>query len=163
MNVTIRDATAADLPAINDIYNHYVHASTCTYQLEPDTLEERQTWFAEHGPKHPIIVAERNREVVGWGSLSPFRTRAAYARTVEDSVYIRHNLLHQGIGIAILRELIEHGKRLGHHTIIAGISAEQAPSVALHEKLGFRTVANLREVGYKHDQWLDVVYMQLML
>jgi L-amino acid N-acyltransferase len=160
---TIRDATGKDLAAINTIYNYYVENSTCTYQTEPDTLEERAEWFAAHGAKHPVIVAEWDGEVVGWGSLSPFRGRCAYRFTVENSIYIRGDMHRRGIGRALLTELMERAAALGHHTIIAAISAEQAPSVALHERAGFVKVAHLREVGFKAEQWLDVVYMQLML
>ena len=160
-DVVIRPATAADLGAINDIYNHYVLHSTCTYQTEPEKIETRRAWFDRHGERHPVIVAERAGEVVGWGSLSPFQARAAYANTVENSVYVRHDLRRAGIGGRLLAELITIAKRLGHHTIIAGIDADQAGSVAVHARHGFVKVAHLKEVGHKFDRWLDVVYMQL--
>src|SRR5947208_1988322 len=94
---TIRPATEGDLSTINDIYNHFVLHSTCTYQTEPERMEDRRGWFANHGPKHPITVAESNGIVVGWGSLSPFHPRAAYAQTVEDSVYVHHSYHRQGV------------------------------------------------------------------
>ena len=103
---TLRPATTVDLASINAIYNHYVLHSTATYQTTPSTAEERTAWFASHGPDHPILVAERRDEIVGWGSLSPFHPRAAYSRTVEDSVYVRHDQQRQGVGRAILAELI---------------------------------------------------------
>ena len=159
----IRRATANDLPVINQIYNHYVLYSTCTYQEEPSTAEERAAWFAAHDPSHPITVAERDAEVVGWGSLSKFHARSAYGHTVENSVYVRHDCHRQGIGSALLGDLIERGKAVGHHTIMALIDREQRGSVAVHEKFGFVEVARLREVGLKFGRWLDVVYMQRML
>ena len=159
----IRLATALDLPSINAIYNHYVLHSTCTYQTEPETPDARAAWFAGRGAAHPVTVAEVDGEVVGWGSLSMFHTRAAYARTVENSVYVRHDRQRRGIGRALLLDLIGRARGLGHHTIIAGISAEQAPSIALHAAAGFVEVGRLREVGHKFDRWLDVVYLQLML
>ena len=161
--VKIRLATPADLAAINDIYNYYVAHSTCTYQTEPETADDRRKWFEEHGPKHPVTVAVRSGEVIGWGSLSPFRLRAAYAWTVEDSVYIRHDSLRQGLGSILLDDLIVRAKQLGHHTIIASIDGEQTGSIALHVTRGFVQAAHLKEVGSKYDRWLDVIYLQLML
>lgn len=160
---TLRLATAADLPAINAIYNHYVHTSACTYQYEPETDDARRAWFAEHGEKHPAIVAVEAGEVLGWGALSPFRTREGYRFTVEVSVYIRHDAHRRGIGRAILDDLIERARKLGYRTLIGGASAEQAASIALQESMGFQNVGCFKEVGYKFDQWLDVVFLQLML
>src|SRR5689334_9592709 len=97
---SIRLATPDDLPAINDIYNHFVFVSTCTYQEEPSTVDERAAWFAAHGPLHPVTVAESAGEVVGLASLSPFHRRSAYRHTVENSVYVRHDLQRRGIGSA---------------------------------------------------------------
>jgi L-amino acid N-acyltransferase YncA len=159
----LRDATTADLPAINDIYNHYVLHSTCTYQTEPGTMEERNAWFAAHGVKHPVIVAEQDGRVIGWASLSKFHQRRAYENTVEDSVYLHHEARGKGLGTALLKELIARAQALGHHTMIGGISADQAASIALHAKLGFTEAARLREVGFKFGHWLDVVWMQRML
>lgn len=159
----IRLATEADLPAINAIYNHYVAHSTCTYQLAPETAEARLAWFHRHGPEHPITVAEIGGEIVGWASLNVFNPREAYARTVENSVYIHHQHHRRGLGHAMLADLIARARALDHHTIIAGISAEQTASMRLHERLGFVEIGRLREVGFKHGQWLDVVSLQLML
>src|SRR5829696_2978660 len=84
----IRLATAADLAAIDAIYNPYVLGSTCTYQTEPTTPAERAAWFAGRGPGHPVTVAELDGDVIGWASISRFRDRAAYDRTVENAVYV---------------------------------------------------------------------------
>lgn len=159
----IRLATTGDLEAINCIYNHYVTESTCTYQESPTTPEERAAWFAEHGSKHPVTVAEREAEIVGWGALSRFHPRSAYARTVENALYVRHDCRRQGIGEALLADLMERGKTAGHHTILALIDTEQRGSIALHEKFGFMEVGRLREAGFKFNRWLDVAYLQRML
>jgi phosphinothricin acetyltransferase len=159
----IRLAITDDLPAINAIYNHYVHTSTCTYQTEPDTLADRQAWFEEHQGKHPAIVMEQDGEVIGWASLSAFRGRCGYRFSVENSVYVHHAHQGQGIGKALVLDLIERAKTLGYHTIVAGISADQTASRALHERLGFQQVAHFREVGFKFERRLDVVFLQLML
>ena len=161
--VNVRLATAVDLPAINSIYNHFVLHSTCTYQEEPSTAEERAAWFAAHGPKHPVTVAERDGEVVGWGSVSKFHPRSAYRNTVEDSVYVRHDCHRQGIGAALLGDLCERAKAAGHRTMLGLIDLQQRGSVALHEKFGFVEVGRLREVGFKFGRWLDVIYTQRML
>jgi phosphinothricin acetyltransferase len=162
--LTIRLAAVGDLGAINDIYNHYVLCSTCTYQTEPETMEGRRTWFAAHGERHPVTVAvDGAGHVLGWGSLSAFHKRAAYSRTVENSVYVHPEAQRRGVGRALLADLIERARAVGHHTIIAGIDAEQAPSVGLHEALGFERVALLREVGFKFERWLHVIYMQRMV
>ena len=163
MTMRIRPATVHDLAAINDIYNHFVLHSTCTYQTEPETMEDRRAWFQSHGPSHPIIVLEDSAAVVGWGSLSPFHRRAAYAQTVENSVYVHPSLHRKGMGRAILARLIELATEAGHHTIIAGIDAEQAPSIALHRSMGFDQVAFLKEVGFKFGRRLHVIYMQRMV
>ncbi|MFN0021023.1 MAG: N-acetyltransferase family protein [Pirellulaceae bacterium] len=161
---TIRPATSADLPAINDIYNYYVLNSTCTYQLEPETIEARQAWFDSHTPeKLPVTVAILDGAVVGWGALSQFRPRAAYCHSVEASVYLRHDVHRRGIGKALLLDLIARAKAAGHHTLLGGASADQTASLALQESLGFQRVAYLNEVGFKFGRWLDVVYSQLML
>jgi L-amino acid N-acyltransferase len=160
---TIRLATEADLPAINAIYNHYVRHSTCTYQITPETEEDRLAWFRRHDSLHPVTVAEAASEVVGWASLNVFHGREAYARTVENSVYVRDDWQRRGVGRALLADLIDRARALGHHTIIAGISAEQLPSVRLHEAVGFELRGRLSEVGYKHGQWLDVLTLQLIL
>jgi L-amino acid N-acyltransferase len=163
-DATIRLAIPADLPAINDIYNYYVFHSTCTYQLEPETEQDRRIWFEQHAPdKHPVTVANLGDAIVGWGALSQFRSRAAYGHTVEASVYLRHDMHRRGIGRALLVDLIARAKAAGHHTLIGGASADQVASLALQESLGFERVGLLREVGFKFGQWLDVVYCQLML
>lgn len=159
----IRPAVESDLLAINDIYNHYVLHSTCTYQEEPELIEDRRRWFNRHGEKHPVIVAVRDGQVIGWGSLSAFHPRSAYRHTVENSIYIHHQYHRQGIGSLLLEELIACSQRLGHRVIIAGIDADQPGSIALHKKYRFEKAGHLKGVGFKFGRWLDVIYMQLSL
>jgi phosphinothricin acetyltransferase len=159
----IRPATGTDLTAINDIYNHYVLHSTCTYQEEPETMEDRQRWFSRHGEKYPVIVAVKDGRVAGWGSLSPYHARSAYRFTVENSVYVHHELHRHGIGSLLLEELIVCARKLGHRAIIAGIDGQQPASVALHGKFHFEKAGHLKDVGFKFGRWLDVIYMQLII
>ena len=159
----IRPAAEADLVAINDIYNHYVRYSTCTYQEEPEPLEGRRQWFTHHDEQHPVIVAEVDGQVVGWGSLSAYHARSAYRRTVENSVYVHHQHHRRGMGSLLLHELIARARRLGHHAILAGIDAEQTASVALHARFQFEQVGHFKQIGFKFGRWLDVIYMELIL
>jgi phosphinothricin acetyltransferase len=160
----LRDATTADLPAIRDIYNYYVAHSTCTYALEPETLAEREQWFAAHSPeRYPVVVVEVDGRVVAWGSLSKFHARAGYAPCVEASVYIAHDHHRRGLGRMILSHLVDRARAAGYHTVIGGASADQTASIALQEGLGFEKVGQLKEVGQKFGRRLDVVYLQKML
>jgi L-amino acid N-acyltransferase len=159
----LRPATEADLVAINDIYNHFVLHATCTYQEEPETIEDRRKWFAHHGGKYPVIVAELDGRVAAWGSLSAYHPRSAYRHTVENSIYVHQQQHRRGLGSLLLEELIMRARKLGHHAIIAGIDSDQAASVALHAKFGFVKVGHMKQVGLKFGRWLDVVYMELML
>jgi L-amino acid N-acyltransferase len=163
IELKIRKAEINDLIAINDIYNYYVASSTCTYQTNLETMEERNAWFNEHDKDYPIIVAENNEIVIGWASISRFKKREAYKPTIESSIYVRHDRLFKGIGAILLREIIKIAKEIGYHSIIAGISDDQEVSILLHEKHGFTKVAHLKEVGYKFNKRLDVVYYQLLL
>jgi L-amino acid N-acyltransferase YncA len=159
----LRPAAESDLGAINDIYNHYVLHSTCTYQELPESMQGRQRWFANHSDQHPIIVATQEDQVLGWGSLSPYHPRSAYRRTVENSVYVHHEHQRHGIGSLLLGELIRLARSHEHHAVIAGIDAEQTPSAALHARFGFVEVGCLKQVGFKFGRWLDVIYLELLL
>jgi L-amino acid N-acyltransferase len=159
----IRLAAPGDFPAIDAIYTHYVLNTTVTYHLEPLSAEERRAWQAEHGPLYPMTVAEEAGEVLGWASLSPFRPRPAYRRTVENSVYVRHDLRGRGIGSRLLEDLLRRAVEAGHHSVIAVIDSAQDASVRIHARHGFAEVGRLKEVGFKFDKWLDIILMQLML
>lgn len=162
-NTAIRPAIPSDLLEINAIFNYYVAHSTCVWTNTPCSEAERQTWYMERSEAMPVIVAERDGRVVGWGALSSFRPAYTEAGTLEDSVYVHHEFLLQGIGSRLLRSLIESARRTGLRSILANISGDQPPSIRLHEKSGFQKVAHLRQVGRKFDQWFDGVYLQLLL
>jgi len=164
MDITVREATEDDVPAILDIYNYEVLHGTATFDIEPKTLEDRLLWFrATQQPPHCVIVADDAGAVAGWGCLHPFHTRAAYRFTTEDSVYIHYDRRGEGIGKLILARLIELAREGGFHTIMAGMSEGNEASVRLHQRFGFELVGVQRQVGYKFERWVDVTWMQKML
>ena len=160
---TIRLATRADAAAINDIQNYYVVNSTATFLTEPVTLEQRIAWLETRPPVHPVTVAQAQDDTVGWGALDIFRSRPAYRHTTEFSVYVRHDQHRRGIGRAIVQDLIDRARLLGHHALVGGCCSESTAVIALLEILGFSRVAHFREVGRKFGRWLDVVFLERLL
>jgi phosphinothricin acetyltransferase len=161
--LTIREARLEDLPAMLSIYNHAIETTTATFDLEVQTYEQREVWFHKYDDQHPLIVAEKDGQIAGYGSLSKFRDKEAYSKSVENSVYIDERFHRQGIGKALLQELVQRARQLGYHTVIAGITAGNDGSVKLHEAFGFELCGRFRQVGYKFDAWQDVEFYQLML
>ena len=162
-NVILRVANEADLPAISDIYNHFVKTSACTFDTEPRQMPAWKEWLAAHQGPTPAIVADRSNEILGWGCLSKWNTRCAYRFSVEDSVYVRHDAHRLGLGRLILSELITLAGRLGHRNIVAQIADGITASIALHEGMGFLYVGTLKKIGYKFDRWIDVWLWQLRI
>ena len=162
-DIVIRPATSADLTEVNAIFNHYVAHSTCVWTTNPCSEAERRAWYEEHGDAMPVLIAQASERVVGWAALGSFRTAYTLAGTLEDSIYVHRDFLRQGIGSRLLKELIAAARRKGLRSILANISADQTPSIRLHEKFGFQKVAHLRQVGQKFNRWFDAVYMQLLL
>jgi phosphinothricin acetyltransferase len=161
--VSIRPASRRDAEAIRAIYNREVTASTVTFDMVPRTLDEQVQWIDEHSGGHPAVVAEADGTVVGFGSLSPYRPRPAYATTVENSVYVDPEHQGRGVGRAILTELVRLAGDHGFHSVVARIVGGHEASIALHAACGFAPVGVEREVGRKFGRWLDVVVMQRML
>lgn len=162
-SVELRAATEADLPQINDIFTHYVATSTCVWTTCASTYDERRAWFAAHDAATPVLVAEHEGRVVGWGALSPFATSCTFSRTVEDSVYVHADFLRRGVGTSLLAALIDQARRLGYVSVIASISADQPASIRLHRALGFAEAGRLKDVGSKFGASHDLIYMQLLL
>jgi L-amino acid N-acyltransferase YncA len=161
--VEVRPATAADAEATRAIYNAEVLGSTVTFDLVPRSLEQQQQWIAQHGGAHPAVVAVDAGRVVGFGSLSPYKERPAYATSVEDSVYVDADQRGKGVGRLLLCELLEVGKAHGFHAVFARIVGGHETSIGLHRRCGFELVGIEREVGRKFGQWLDVAIMQKLL
>ncbi len=161
--VAVRLARADDAEAIRSIYNLEVLESTVTFDLVPRTLAEQQDWLAEHAGVHPAVVAEVDGDVVAFGSLGPYRSRPAYATTVEDSVYVRRDRRGAGHGRLVLAELVRLGTVHGFHAVMARVVGGHEASIGLHRACGFELVGIEREVGRKFGRWLDVVLMQRLL
>ena len=162
--VRIRPATLDDAATIRAIYNHEVQRETSTFDLVPRTLQDQRDWLAARsGAFSAIVAVDDAGDVVGFASLSPYKERAAYRTTVEDSVYVDRTRSATGIGTALLTHLVEAARSSGFHAVIARIEASSAASRALHAKCGFDLVGIEREVGRKFNRWLDVAVMQAML
>ena len=161
---TVRPASAVDAEGILEIYNRAVTSTTDTFDLVPRTLEQQLAWLGDHAGAHPAVVAvEGNGTVLGFGSLSPYRPRPAYATTVEDSVYVAESARGRGIGRALLVDLVRLGREHGFHSVVGRIVGHNEVSIGLHRACGFTEVGVEREVGRKFNRWLDVVVMQLLL
>jgi phosphinothricin acetyltransferase len=163
-DLSIRLVERRDAAAIRDIYNLEVAESTVTFDLVPRTIDQQVAWIDEHSGGHPAIVAvDDGGGVVGFGSLSPYKDRPAYATTVEDSVYVHRDHRSRGIGRLLLEDLVRRGRDHGFHLMIARIVGDHEVSIALHATCGFAHVGVEREVGRKFNKWLDVVEMQRLL
>jgi L-amino acid N-acyltransferase YncA len=159
----IRKAKINDLEAINRIYNYAVISTAATFDTRPETIESRKKWFYRHSGKYPIIVAEDERGVISWASLSQWSDRCAYNNTAEISVYVDKNEQGLGIGNRLISRIIELARKNKLHVVIARIAGENEISVHLHKKYGFTHVGSLKEVGYKFDHYIDVHLMQSIL
>lgn len=164
MTFLLRPATTADIPQILAIVNHTIKTSTANYHYDAQTLAEITAWFeSKQEHKFPVWVAIENQQVLGYGTYGVFREKIGYQFTVEHSVYVKEDQQGKGIGKALLSQLIAQAKSEGYHVMVGGIDANNAESIAFHQKMGFEIVGHLKEVGYKFDQWLDLCFMQLKL
>ena len=164
MDLIIRNAAPKDLPAILEIINHAILTTTAIYDYDARTLEEQTAWFEKMiADGMPVIVAEHDKEVIGYGSYNIFRPKVGYRFSVEHSIYLNDKSRGIGVGGKLLGSLIQRARESGLHSMIGAIDAANRGSIEFHKKYGFIEKGYLREVGYKFDQWLDVVYMQLIL
>jgi phosphinothricin acetyltransferase len=164
MNIKIRPYKTKDTQAILEILNFNILHSTSLYDYEIRSYEQQKSILEDKINKgFPVIVAELDGEVAGFGMYSEFRLREAYKFTVEHSVYVNENFQGKGIGKLVLQELIDLARQQNIHTMIAVIDSENQNSVVFHEKFGFETVGVFKECGFKFDRWLNTVFMQLLL
>ena len=160
----LRLATLDDAEPIREIYNVEVTTSTATFDLVPRTLEAQREWMASRSGAHAVVVAVDETGLVrAFGSLSPWRDRPAYSTSVEDSVYVHRAHHGQGLGKAVLTELVDTAVRHGFHACMARIVGGHEASIALHRSCGFEIVGTEREIGRKFGKWLDVVLMERLL
>jgi L-amino acid N-acyltransferase YncA len=162
VSVFVRDATDADLPAVQRIYAHEVRHGVATFEESPPSVAElrsRRDAIVREGL--PFLVAELTGEVVGYSYASGYRPRSAYRYTIEDSVYVAERHQRQGVGYGLLAALIERCERGPWRQLVAVIGDSGNPgSIALHERHGFRWAGTLTAVGFKLGQWIDTVLMQ---
>jgi L-amino acid N-acyltransferase YncA len=162
--VTLRDATEADMTAVRDIYNHAVEHTTAIWNETHVDVANRVEWLkARKARGFPVIVAELAGRVAGYASYGDWRAFDGYRHTVEHSVYVGVDNRGLGIGEGLMRELIARASLVGVHVMIAGIEAENAASIRLHQKLGFRIAGTFSEVGIKFGRWLDLTCMELRI
>lgn len=157
-------AGAGDLPSILAIINDAILTSTAWYDSEPWDQARAEAWLtAKQVAGLPVIVAEVDGVVAGFATYGPFRDRPAYARTAEHSVYVARGLRGTGIGHLLLTAIVEIARDNGIHTLIGGVDSENLASIAFHEAHGFVEAGRMREVGWKFDRWLSLVFMQRLL
>ncbi len=157
---TIRRATVHDLAAITDIYNEAILNTVATFDTETKTIKEQKKWFNSHDSDHPILVAEQDRVIVGWASLSKWSDRCAYSGTAEVSLYVKYDYRGKSIGKTLLKALIQTGENADIHTVIARITEGNEASIRLFKQEGFENVGAMKEVGRKFGRLLDVFILQ---
>ena len=162
IDLLLRPAVAADLPAITAIYADAVAHGTASFEIEPPSLVEMERRHAALvGAGFPWLVAESGGRILGYGYFSLYRTRPAYRHTVENSIYVAPDAKRGGVGRVLLAALIEKAEAMGFRRMIAVIGdSGNAASIGLHGALGFHPAGLLPSVGWKHGRWLDSVLMQ---
>jgi phosphinothricin acetyltransferase len=157
----IRDAIEADIDEITAIYNEVLTHSTAIYNDTPATREDRSAWWrARRDQGYPVVVAMDCNRVVGFASFGDFRPWPGYRFTVEGTVHIHADTRGQGVGSELLKHIIERARALGKHTMIAGVDSENTASLRFLDRFGFERAGQLREVGFKFDRFLDLVFLQ---
>jgi len=160
----IDDAAAADFEQVVAIYNEVIRNTTAVYTEQEYDPVQGKAWFdAKLSSGFPFIVARDDRGVAGFAAFGAFRAWPCYRHSVEHSVHVRADRRGQGLGRALVLDLRSRAAALGMHVMIAGIDADNVPSIRLHESLGFERVAHFREVGFKFGRWLDLEFLQCFL
>lgn len=164
MEIIIRPAVAKDVQSILSIVNYAILHTTSNYNYEPQSYEIQMVWFEDKQKNgFPVMVAEHDGNVVGYGAYGTFREKIGYQYTVEHSVYVSENFIGKGIGKLLLTSLIEFAKQHGIRTMIGAIDAENQGSIDFHKKFGFTECGIIKDAAFKFDRWLDLLFMQLIL
>lgn len=160
----IRHAVAADAPRLAEIYNHYIAHSTATFETVPLSAEEMAQRIADIAQSYPYFVSLCDGRIIGYAYAHPWNTRAACSgHSLETTVYVAPDMMHKGIGTALMNHLIGHCRHEGYHALIAIITDDNQQSIAMHRKLGFEPVGHYREVARKFGRWLGVAALELMI
>lgn len=148
-----------------EIFNYEVRNSTASFAITEQSYEERLAWFWSHGgERHPLIAAEQDGRVAGYACLSDYRPYEAYKGTAELSVYVSRDFRRQGIGEALMRELLDMARSCGKlHTVISVITGNNEASIRLHEKMGFSYCGTMHRAGEKFGQLLDIVNYEFLI
>jgi phosphinothricin acetyltransferase len=159
---TIRNLTPDDIPSVTVIYADAVMNGTASYEVVPPGRDEMAARFAEiTGKGYPFLAAtDDSGDLLGYAYGSPFRTRPAYRWLVEDSIYVGEHARGHGIGKALLEALIERCEVLGFRQMVGVVGGASEASVAVHRSCGFTFAGRLNGSGFKHDLWLDTIFMQ---
>ena len=162
--IEVREAMCVDLEGMLTIYNDAVINTTAVYDYVPRSLQAQTAWFEnKRNERNPVLVAVEAEAVVGFASYGPFRPWPAYRHTVENAIYVAPGHRGRGIGPQLLGPLIAIAQQRGHHAMVAGIDAANEASLRLHRKLGFEQVGHFRQVGWKFERWLDLVFLERLL
>jgi len=161
-SVAIRPAEERDLPRLTEIYNHYVRTTAVTFDMDEYDVEGRRPWFSQFGDhgRYRLFVAERSGAVDAYAGTTQFRPRRAYETTVEITIYCAPGATGQGLGRALFPVLLDSLTGEDLRTAVAGITLPNDPSVALHERFGFRLSGVLHEVGRKLGRYWDVAWYE---
>lgn len=161
--LTIRFAETADAAELADIYNEAIRTTTATFDTEPKSAKDRESWLASHDERQPVWVADVGGKVVGWAAITAWSDRPAYNETGETSFYVAEAFRSQAIGRALKSHLIAQTRRLGYYTLLARMAEGSEASIHINKSFGFRHVGTMKNVGFKFGRRLDVHLMQLML
>jgi L-amino acid N-acyltransferase YncA len=161
--LTIRDAVPEDADALALIYNQGIVDRLATLETEERTAEERRTWLETRGPRHPVIVADADGSVIGFGSLNLFNPRKAYDHVADFSVYVERSWRGKGIGGQLLQALIDRARRIGYHKMVLSAFPFNPAGLALYQKSGFRVVGVYKEQGVLDGRWVDTIIMERLL
>jgi L-amino acid N-acyltransferase len=154
----------AHATAVRDIFNDAIAHTTALYDYQPRSLETVMKWFgAKARDGYPVLAAVRDGDLLGFASYGSFRAWPAYKYTVEHSLYVQRDRRRSGVGRALLAAVVEHATARGYRTVIGGIDADNAASIALHTAQGFTHAGTIRDAGYKFGRWLDLAFYQKLL
>ena len=159
----LRNCMPSDAAQLCEIYNHYVRETVVTFEESPVDVAEMAHRVAEVTKQLPWLVWDIDGAICGYAYAAPWKARAAYRYSVESSIYLAPHATGRGYGSKLYTALIAELRQRGLHSVVGGAALPNPASVSLHEKLGFRKIAEFSQVGFKFGRWVDVAYWQLIL